>query len=107
MQIIPLVATPSQTLTINLANQPCTIDVITKSTGLFLNLYVNDALIIGGVICENANRIVRTAYLGFLGDLVFFDTHQPPTDPDYTGLGSRFLLCYLSQAELAALGLSG
>ena len=41
MQIIPLMATPSQTLTANLANQPSTIDVITKSTGLFVDLYVN------------------------------------------------------------------
>jgi hypothetical protein len=44
--------------------------------------------------------------VGFIGDLIFIDT-QGTSDPNYTGLGSRFLLAYLSPTDLATLGLSG
>lgn len=100
-QIIPLQATPNQTLTISLANQACQIDLLTKTTGLYMNLYVNNSPIILGVACENRNRIVRDLYLGFSGDLVFNDK-QGSDDPVYTGLGSRFDLVYIEADELPA-----
>lgn len=99
MLIVPLQPLPSQVVSVLLANQPCLIELDQKSTGMFLNLYVNDALIIGGVVCENLNRIVRSAYLGFVGDLAFVDT-EGASDPVYTGLGSRFNLAYIEQSEL-------
>lgn len=99
MQIIPVQPIASQTLTVQLAEQTCQIDVYQKSTGLFLNLAVGGVLIIGGVICENLNRIVRSLYLGFIGDLTFIDT-QGSDDPVFTGLGSRFLLAYLEASDL-------
>lgn len=95
---IPLQAVPAQILKTQLAGQPCTIKVYQKSTGLFLDLYVNDALLIGGVICQDANRIVRSEYKGFIGDLAFFDT-QGSEDPYYVGLGARWVLCYLEVGE--------
>ena len=99
MQIVPLTANPNQTLTIGLDNQACQISVYQTPDALFLDLYVNDALIIAGVICQNLNRLVRDLYLGFQGDLGFVDT-QGDSDPEYTGLGSRFQLIYLSPSEL-------
>lgn len=69
---------------------------------LYLDLYVNDALIIGGVLCLNANVIVRDAYLGFTGDLAFYDT-QGTSDPVSTGLGGRYVLMYLEAADLVGL----
>lgn len=101
MLAIPLVATPSQQLTVQLAGQPCTIVVKQRSTGLYVDLYVNSGLIIGGVIAQNANRIVRNAYLGFIGDLAFFDS-EGSSDPDFAGLGpeGRFTLMYLELADL-------
>lgn len=104
MQIIPLLAVPSQNLEVTLANQTCQIVVYQKSTGLYLDLYVNNSLIIGGVICENLNRIVRSTYLGFVGDLAFID-NEGSADPYFTGLGGRFSLAYLEQSELTAAGL--
>ena len=100
MQIVPLNANPNQTLTVGLLNQACQINVYQKSGGLFMDVYVNNALIIAGVLCENLNRIVRSLYLGFVGDFVFYDT-QGTSDPDYTGLGSRFQLVYLSPHDLS------
>ena len=103
--VIPTQPVPNQVFNVTLDGQQCRIAIAQKSTGMYLNLYVNDVLIIGGVLCEIANRIVRSVYLGFVGDLAFFDT-QPgadplvPENPDqvyYTGLGSRFFLAYLPE----------
>lgn len=103
MQIIPILATPNQTLAVQLNNQSCQINIYQKSTGMFFDLYVSGGLVIGGVICLNQNRIVRSLYLGFLGDFIFVDT-QGTTDPVYTGLGSRYQLVYLDPADLAGAG---
>jgi len=103
MQQIPLQSVPNQSLSIALAGQNCRINIYQRSTGLYSDLYVDNTLIIGGVICQNLNRIVRDAYLGFIGDLGFFDT-QGINDPEYTGLGSRYLLIYLEASDLSGAG---
>lgn len=108
MQIIPLQATPNQTLTVTLANQPCRINVYQQSTGLFVDLYVNDAPIKTGMVAWNALRLIRFDYLGFTGDLAFFDTlasppQIPPTDPVYTGLGAQYVLAYLEVNDLVGV----
>lgn len=94
-QIIPLVATPAQTLTVTLGGQACRIILTTRLTGLFMDLYVKDAPVVQGVICLNWTKIVREVYRGFVGDLVFRDT-QGTEDPTYDGLGGRFELLYVS-----------
>ena len=99
MQIVPLQPVPSQIVSTALNNQSCTINVYTLSTGLYCDLYVNNILIIGGVVCQNNNVIVRDAYLGFIGDIAFEDT-QGNTDPIYSGLGTRYILCYFLPSEL-------
>lgn len=99
MMLIPIQALPNQNLQVQLANQPCTIELIQTAYGLICNLYISSTLIIGGVLCENLNRIVRSLYLGFIGDLVFNDT-QGTSDPDYTGLGMRYQLIYLEASDL-------
>jgi len=96
-QIVPITDQPNQTFNVTLGGQPCTIKLYQTATqGLFCDLYVNNTLIIGGVICENLNRIVRSAYLGFVGDLFWNDT-QGSSDPSYPGLGTRYQFCYLNQ----------
>jgi hypothetical protein len=101
MQIIPALAIPSQTFNVSLGGQACTINLYQKGLvepALYLDLYVSSALIIGGVMCRNATAIVRDAYLGFIGDLAFYDT-QGVTDPLYTGIGSRYILLYFSPGD--------
>jgi len=96
---VPLRPIPAQRLTVNLANQVCTIKVYQRSTGLYLDLYVAGVLTVAGVLCQHANPLVRDAYLGFVGDLAFFDT-QGAEDPFYSGLGSRWVLNYLEAGEI-------
>lgn len=103
MQIIPLSPIPSQSVAASLGGQSCRIKVYQKLYGLFCDVLVNEQLVIGGVICHNLCLIVRSAYLGFVGDLTFID-NQALNDPDYTGLGSRFSLAYLDPADVAVVG---
>jgi len=104
--IIPLQALPNQTISVTLNNQNCTITARQTSTGLYTSLAVNNAPIISGVISQNLNVIVRDAYLGFIGDLAWIDT-QPdpvygPSDPFYSGIGTRFFLAYYDPSVLPA-----
>ncbi|WP_027815228.1 phage baseplate plug family protein [Paraburkholderia bannensis] len=100
MLIIPLPAKPWPKLSVLLAGQNCQISVYQKTTGLYLDLSVNNAPIKTGIICRDRVKLIRHAYLGFTGDLAFFDT-QGVTDPTYTGLGSRYQLVYLEASDLS------
>lgn len=99
MLIVPLQAVPNQTLAVLLSNQACQLNVYQKAFGLYMDVLVSNKLIIGGVICQNLNRIVRSLYFGFQGDFWFSD-QQGTSDPDYTGLGTRFVLQYLEPSDL-------
>lgn len=95
MLIVPIAAKPAQTVACRLANQNVSLTIRQRSTGLIVDVYLDDALVIGGVVAHDRNKIVRDTYLGFIGDLYFLDT-QGSDDPSYSGgLGTRFLLCYL------------
>jgi hypothetical protein len=99
MMVIPIGVDPAQSFNVTLNSQPCTIRIAQKTTGMFLDLLVNNTLIIGGVLCLDRTRIVRDDYLGFSGDLFFADT-QGTNDPYYTDLGTRYLLLYAGPGEV-------
>ncbi len=105
--IIPLQPTPSQTVSVLLSDQQTVLNVAQKTTGMFMDVLINNTqLIIGGVICENQNPVIRSAYLGYIGDFAWLDT-QPdpisgPSDPFYTAIGTRFFLGYYLPSELPA-----
>jgi hypothetical protein len=109
---IPLSAVPSQTLDISPANQPTTLTLTTRYSSeeqaykLFLDIAVNGADIISGVICRDRVMLIQLAYLGYQGDFVFVDT-QSETDPVYTGLGVQYLLFYLFPQDIGFAQLSG
>lgn len=103
MRIIPIQPVPAQVVGVQLANQPCKIALFQRLSGFYCDLYVNGELVIGGVLCLNINRIVRSLYLGFVGDLIFID-NEGTSDPDYTGLGTRFSLAYLELSDLNGQG---
>lgn len=98
--VIPIRPVPNQSLSVQLGAQGCQLNIRQTLYGLFMDVYVNNNLIIGGVICENLNRIVRDSYLGFIGDLIFYDLTQLDADPEYVNLGSRYFLVYLEESEL-------
>ncbi len=101
MLIIPLQPVPSQVVSVALAGQACQIAVRQRDNGLYVDVSVNNAAIITNVVARNLNRIVRSLYLGFVGDLTFID-NQGTDDPDYLGLGGRWSLAYLETTDLRA-----
>lgn len=96
--IIPLAAVASQTLSVLLAGQNCQIAIYQKTTGLFLDLSVNNAPIVTGLICRDRLSMTARPALAFMGDL-FFKDMSGVIDPAYWGLGSRFLLCHMVAAQ--------
>ncbi|AWB26169.1 hypothetical protein DA075_35450 (plasmid) [Methylobacterium currus] len=105
MQIIPLQSVPAQTVMATLAGQLAQIDLRQRAYGLHLDLRVNGTLLVAGAICQDRNLIVRSAYIGFIGDLCFIDT-QGTDDPTYEGLGVRFGLAYIEASEVAQSGMT-
>lgn len=116
MQIIPIQPIASQIIPVVLNNQQTQLNIRQQSTGLFMDVLLNNALVIGGVYCANRNLIVLSQYLGYSGDFIFVDISSSVaavtngeininvtlgTDPYYTGLGTQFLLYYLSAPDLA------
>lgn len=93
-QRIPLAAVPSQTLSVTLNGQNCQIELDTLSTGLYFSLTADGVVITRNTICRNVARLLLDRqYLGFVGDFMFRDL-QGDTDPEFAGLGTRYVLVY-------------
>jgi hypothetical protein len=100
MQVIPIQDEFNQTLYVTLNGQSTQLDIYQNEYGLFMDVLVNGAAIISGIIAEDRNRIIRDLYLGYIGDFCFIDT-QGSSDPTSPGLGGRYVLCYLDTFDLA------
>jgi hypothetical protein len=100
MVIIPVQAVPNQALQASLGGQATQINLRVMGSALYADVLVNNTPIIQGVLCRHRTKIVRDAYLGFIGELAFFD-QQGADDPVYTGIGSRWLLYYFEPGEFA------
>lgn len=100
MQEVSLQPSKSQQVSVTLNNQNCSIKLHQRSTGFYMDLYVDEKPIMQGVVCLNCNYMVRYPYLGFSGDLVFVDT-KGTDDPSYDEIGTRFKLYYLTADEIA------
>lgn len=94
----------SQQVQTVLGGQQCQIAVYVKNQCMFLDMMVNGKQVIYAVQCKNLVSLIPTAYLGFVGWLMFIDT-QGREDPKYTGLGSRWQLLYLTEGDLTTYGL--
>ena len=94
MLAIPLQPGNNQSVSVLLGGQQCRINVYEKSTGVYLDLYVNGMVVAVSVLCLNNVPMMSDQYLGFVGTLMFYDT-QGTADPVASGFGSRYQLQYL------------
>ena len=97
---IALQPVPSQQLQVVLGDQSCQIAIYQKTQGIFVDVSVDGADISIAVLAHDVTPLVPTAYLGFVGSLIFTDT-QGNSDPTYDGLGGRYQLVYLTATEAA------
>lgn len=104
-QQIPLAAVPSQRLSVPaLGGQDSQINVYQRGDSLYFDLALDGVPIVTTKACRNeVPMLLASRYLGYKGDFVFLDT-QGDQEPHYTGLGSRWFLVYLTEAEVATLG---
>jgi len=98
MQQIPLRPIPAQRLQVVLDDQNCTLALYDRGGRLYADLDVGNVSVFRGAICRYGADIVQSPTLRFSGSLHFYDT-QGTKEPDYEGLGSRFILLYLSDGE--------
>lgn len=99
---IPIQPVPSQQLQVVLGGQNCQIAIYQKPQGIFVDINVNGVDISIATLAQDVNALNPITYSSFQGNLIFTDT-QGPSDPEYTGLGSRYQLVYLTAEEYAAL----
>ena len=90
---IPLQAVPDQTVQVYLAGQNCTLRCYQRRYGYFVDLYLNNVPVRYGMEAHNLYKIIRDEYLGVVGNFYFYDT-QGFSDPQYAGVGSRYVLLY-------------
>lgn len=99
---IPIQPVPSQQLQVVLGGQNCQIAIYQKPQGIFVDINVNGVDISIATLAQDVNALNPITYSSFQGNLIFTDT-QGTSDPEYTGLGSRYQLVYLTAEEYAAL----
>lgn len=117
MQYVNLAPNPNQTVQIVLAGQNCaielrtldgydfTVDTLldTPQPYLAFSLDVSGVSVTANALCLNEKRIlINRQYLGFVGDFMFIDT-QRSDDPQYTGLGTRWVLVYIEDSDLEVI----
>ncbi|MUH03186.1 hypothetical protein GM609_06725 [Bombella sp. ESL0387] len=98
MAIIPLTAVPSQEVTCTLSGRACRLWVRQLSTGLYLDLWLDEKPLIMGATCFTGVDLIRNPASPLSGRLYFTDT-QGNADPYYDGIGDRFFLNYDEGAE--------
>ncbi|QNT79301.1 phage baseplate plug family protein [Entomobacter blattae] len=99
-QLIPLNPVSNQNVRVGLGGQNVQLRIDTKlNIGTFIDVYLAGEPVILGMQCRNNVPMIQLAYLGFRGDLTFYDM-QGNSDPFFTGFGSRYILVWDSEAKL-------
>lgn len=99
--VIPISQVSRQTLSVTLGSQSCQITVYANpSWGVFVSVLVGGTPIVYSSLARDRVGIVRYAWTGFSGELMFVDT-QGTDDPDYTSFNDRWLLIYDDAVTLA------
>lgn len=106
MTTIPLRAEPAQALSIVLGGRDVTLRLYAREYADGQKLYC-DCMVAGawvwlGRLCHNGHGLKRYAYLPFAGDLAFVDMREE-ADPQWQGLGSRWLLLWGTDEDWTAL----
>jgi hypothetical protein len=114
MLVIPITAVASQTRQFVVGGQNCQMSIYTNDgfdysdptlsipkQYIAIDFAYNGIQVTNTQNCVNLARLLKNRqYLGFIGDFMFVDT-EDDQDPQYTGLGTRWVLLYLEAADLA------
>ena len=102
---LPLVANPNQEFYCVLDDQECTIQLRQIGDNFYFSLWLDDTAIVQNVICLPQEPILtNVSEYRFRGNFLLVDTTSPfgrQAKANYTELGSRFILYYFTQTEIA------
>lgn len=107
METIPVSAIANQSFQVVLGDQDCSFRLYTRPERaggplrLYMDLYVGETAIFYGALCKDGVLLPLSGYMAFEGGLLFVDM-EGSDDPEYTGLGDRWNLLYLTQTEADA-----
>jgi len=101
MRLIPIQATRNQDRTVQLGGINYGLHIFQNTEGVFMTVSQAGNVIVASALCRDRVRIIRDAYLGFNGDLTFFDT-QGTNDPQWQEFGTRYVLAWLEPGEVTA-----
>ncbi len=106
MLTIPVRAQANQDFQVILAEQNCSISIYTRYSPcfgdkLYLDLHVDGQNVCYGIPCQDGVTMPLYGYLPFEGALMFMDL-QGSKDPEWSGLGERWILVYLTADEAEA-----
>ncbi|EPF2606912.1 phage baseplate plug family protein [Yersinia enterocolitica] len=99
MRTVSIEPLKSQSISVSLGGQQCEIRLIQRESFMYMDLTSNSIPLIQGVPCLYGNKMVGYKYLGFIGDFVFID-NAGRSDPEWSGIGSRFYLYYIEESDL-------
>lgn len=95
MITIALQPVPNQTVSCAAGGQQLRLAIYHRLGKIYMDVNCNGTDIANGAICLNGAKVVKSAYL-MVGNLAIVDI-QGANDPEYSGLGSRYLLIYDEQ----------
>lgn len=105
--IISLSKIAVQTCQVTLNQQDTRLFIDTKTIqengdekATFIDVFLDSQPIILGMLCRDRVPIIQLKYLGFQGDLMFYDK-QGTSDPLFYGFSDRFILVYDDEAKLS------
>jgi len=106
MEIITLEKEKIQTISVILGMQNCTLRLYQMPSMMYIDVIKDGQVVVLGVPCLSFTKIIRYSYLNFAGDLFFVDYNSTggidgieTNLPNYTDLGTRYDLYYLSQED--------
>lgn len=100
---LPLEATVNQEFLVTLDEQDCTVALYQRGAGMYLDLRVGGVTVCQGAICQPGMGIVQVAQSAFQGQLYMLDERSRPDQqqaPQWTGLGTRWRLYWLTPEEV-------
>lgn len=99
--VIPVKATANQVASTVLDGLNAQIALMTTDFGLFADVTYNGVRVATGRLCLDRTDINPAKYLGLPQPLFFADL-QGTTAPQWSGFGTRYLLCYGTPPSVAS-----
>lgn len=99
---VPVAPSASQTMSVVVGGQACEIALRQNGANIYFDLRANGEYIVRTRIVRNKQLLLLDAkYRKFNGDFIFIDT-LGDTQPEYSGLGTRYLLYYVAPIDIPA-----